>query len=456
MKEGDGPIPQGWQGEPRFAIFFIPAPVPLALPQGSTLSLQRSEKVDWLIGMPVTPELGVPPMPAELSDGSNFVSVKVWRVKEELKLSSDAMRQTMIVVNAVVPGGHMDEKSLARGPTSSISEVESYATVLEAVTPLLPITGEDGEIDLQLTVDAAFDKCIEQINEIVRAYIVTTKDVRVEPISRFCLFPIVPWTTKSIDGEQWGRLALYMPHHYLHKFPTPTGTMEDSKAEDFFTIISRMRQGDPFMPFSEHARACYRALEMRGDFEMVVIHAHVATETLFNSMLLMMAWEEGLDPQTAAEWFDEGLSKRLRTHYAARLGGSWDTTNPRTSIGKWAKDLRDTRDRVMHTGQHPNEIEAMHAVWAMNETEEFLKKRLSQNRLRYPRTTLMLLGVPGLRRLGAYVGKIVRFVERVAPVEGDWMESYSRWVDVFKTERVRITQRRIPQAPAEPGSRQTD
>jgi len=141
---------------------------------------------------------------------------------------------------------------------------------------------------------------------------------------------------------------------------------------------------------------------------------------LFNTVLLSMAWEEGLSASKAAGWFKENLPKRLRTHYAKRLGGNWDTYSWTAPLGSWYRELYQCRNRVVHTGHLPSMHEAMAAVEARDAAEEYIVSRLADGRNRYPRTVLMVSGIPGLQRRGVYSGRIQQFVEEQAGSEPDW------------------------------------
>jgi hypothetical protein len=408
------------------------------LPHGSTFTFFRDEEVDWLRGLDSRPTPHAPMFSegvGEHAAGKNFVSLRVWRPIEKLQPDIEPLRRAMLVVQVVVPGvGKLPE--ITPPPQSVLGAEESFATVFEAVTPLLPVPTEVG-LDVDRSIDDAFDRSIESLRELVRAYVIMSKDARVLPPTRHSLYPFIPWTTRSPDGSDWGGMGLYLPNIGPHAIPTPTGTLDETHREPFGITLIRMKRGDPTVIFAEHGRTAWRAYWMEGDYAAAVVETHISTEVLLDAVLLMMAWEEGTPPSEAADWFDIGLSRRLRTLYPPRLGGNWSTQDPKSVIGEWAHHVRDLRNQVAHRGYWPTPEEAGRALQTANKVEDFVKNRLAAKRIRYPRTTLLVLGLPGLKRLGLYAGQIKKFTETVAGKEPDWLESYGHWAQEVEMHRAR-------------------
>jgi hypothetical protein len=191
-----GSIPDGWNGEPLLIIFFVPSPVPLALPHGTTFNFERSEIVDWLRGVPRLPAPGLPPIPN--TDANNFVSVKIWRPNEKLTMNTEPLNQALRVASAVTPGFPF-ESAL---PPLDLSDLKSGSTVFELVTPLILCDGVRKGTDG--AVRDAFDRCLESLSELVRAYLIKSHDVGVTIPSPATLFPIIPFTSRLPDSSEWG------------------------------------------------------------------------------------------------------------------------------------------------------------------------------------------------------------------------------------------------------------
>jgi hypothetical protein len=83
----------------------------------------------------------------------------------------------------------------------------------------------------------------------------------------------------------------------------------------------------------------------------------------------------------------------VKSELGQRLGGSWDTTRPRTPVGRYWHDLYELRIHVVHLGYLPHDGDAEQAEHAFEGLERFLDQRLQARAERYPSAlgTLRLL-----------------------------------------------------------------
>jgi hypothetical protein len=171
----------------------------------------------------------------------------------------------------------------------------------------------------------------------------------------------------------------------------------------------------------------YVSLERDGRFGDAVVSAQTGMEVLLDGLLALMLWEEGVTPEDAAAgpFSDIGFEKRVRTHFHRRLGGNWSTTG-RGVMSEWAREVARMRGRVVHSGYRPSANEARRALDITVRVDAFIRKRVMERRNVYPRTTLLLLGRPGLERAGVWRGRIKEFAER-ADLEPDWIASFAAW-----------------------------
>lgn len=414
-----------WRGEPRLIVFFIPLSTPLGLVHDSTYAFLRVETVDWMRGAEIRLSPDIPPLPlGEIGEeGKNLVSLKVWLPKETPSMPTAIMESVMRVVQEVT-GGSLGNKAPDQTQGGAIrATFESYSTIIEAVTPLLEVPDRRSDPIL-----AAFDRCLEELALLTRAYTLASGDLRVRLPARQNLFPFVPFTTRHPSKKDWSSLQLLLLNRG-YSLSSPTESLSEDQLADFDLYLELLKRRNPFLTFSEWARAARQAFYVDGDYATTVINAHIAGEVLFDTTLLMMAWEEETPREEAANWFESALAKRLRTYYAPRLGGAWDTRMPKTVSGRWTMRVSDVRNRLVHSGYRPTELEALTALDLFDEVVEFVKGRLVVQRDKYPRTTLMLLGQPGLERREAYKGKIKNFVENRAGREEAWIESYLQWFE---------------------------
>jgi hypothetical protein len=272
-------------------------------------------------------------------------------------------------------------------------------------------------------MSSAFDICLQKLNDLVAAYRIYSHHA-LPLITRQRLPFSTLYATRSLDEPwDWVGMSMMLLHMNVPFIP------DELSAEDIENISNRMSLalwGHPLMLSSGHAKEAQVAFERNGDYGEVLVQTQIAGEILLDGVLTLMLWEVGTSPEDSADYFEEGLRKRIRTHYASRLGGGWnlDTSPP---LSEWPSKVAYVRGRVVHGGYRPTYTEAVEAQTAGEGLLEFVKIRLGESRTRFPRTTLLTLGQPGLERLGLWSGQIRRFAER----EPDWLEAWGSWLASF-------------------------
>lgn len=418
---------------PRLITFFIPLKMPLPLPL-TTLRFERDEEVEWLNGVHSWPtreamDAGVDPL---VNEGRNVVSLRLWNSTRPIPIATDLL-DAMVEVATRVTGAVQDDSRPDDLEAMPWEDGQVSLTIVEAVTPLLATTDDDDE-----AVSDSFDRCLEHIEELAQAYRLASWDLYSVPVGRSSVYPFALLTVRDLSEGKYGPLNLFMVNFGEQHLAAPPKLIPQDEFDATMLVLKRARRKDPFMLSVRNRWSSDRALRVEGDASGAVVSAAISSEVLLNTILLSMAWEEGLSASEAAGWFKENLPKRLRTHYADRLGGSWDTYNVTTPLGKWYAELHRSRNRVVHTGHLPPMDEATAAVEARDAVEEFIVARLVDARNRYPRTVLMVSGIPGLQRRGVYSGQIRRFVDQQAAMEPDWTVALTSFMGEVENEVGRI------------------
>lgn len=423
-------LPADWNGESRFVIFFIPAPQPLAFPDGSTFELERDEDVQWLDGVAQVPTGPVTQwVNPKINPGKNFVSFRVWRLPEDVVLDISDSNRAFEILNKVI--GRSRSPDATR---KSVSEphilplgVTSHATVFEAVTPLLP-SYIDGRVDASKSISDAFDRCLESLNELYRAYVSTTADVRVRSLTRRTVSPVIPWTTRDPSSLSLGGPGIFNANMADTTAVGPVGTMSDDDLERMLLVLGRGRQGGPEADRAgvavENARRAQRSFYVDADYSVCVIWAYAWIEALCDGLLMVSAWEAERDVEEVATWFDVGFVKRVKIHFPKVFGGMWRPENSASIFGKWERTVAQMRHRIIHANHRASEKDAAQALDACGDLEAYAKKRLAQKRHEYPRTALIFLGRPGLERRQAFDSYMAEVSEQGAH-EPSWLASYA-------------------------------
>lgn len=188
-----------WNGEPLVAVFFIALEQPMAVPDGTGLFATRlHEPVEWV----------------KWTEGHNFVGIRLHRTPitniYQMPLEDAAMDVFKRATNWQAPP---NPRNLNFDPIPP-PQAEMLASVAEVATPLL--LTEDH--DTRHALSNAFDRCIEELRKVTRAYFAVTRDVRFRPISRQTCRPLIPYTTQELDGT-WGQMGIFWSHEGASVLP---------------------------------------------------------------------------------------------------------------------------------------------------------------------------------------------------------------------------------------------
>jgi hypothetical protein len=208
-------------------------------------------------------------------------------------------------------------------------------------------------------------------------------------------------------------------------------------ADDFSklnTTLSRLMRGDVLMAYSHHRMRAVRAFRLDGDYSEAVMYSHTALEVFVDAVLYLLLWEEGADPAQAAMDVPSSLGSRVTASLAGRLGGQWSMRG-RGAIAEWWTVLRPLRNRVVHRAYDASPAEAQKALEIMLRVDVFLRGRLAERAPRFPRTSLLVLGIPGLRRHERWSKRLSAIVENSVD-EADWVKTALAWRAAFDAARL--------------------
>jgi len=294
---------------------------------------------------------------------------------------------------------------------------DARVVVTEMVTPLP---------DVDSSVQIAFRRCFDCLQDVSRAFGNSLRPPYA-PLELSDVFPSVLFAAPSDRSGTDHQFSMYLiPGSIPEDYMSPDDLNRDQVTQ-FSVHLRRLREGDPFTLCSERAHRAQAAAHA-GDFTTAVIDVAVASEILLDAVLSCMLWEEKFGAADAATALGRSVSQWMRGDFPQRLGGSWDQTGA-GPVAAWRADIANVRNRIVHRGYRPSEAEGDSALHAFERLDGHVRERLVEKRLDYPRTALLLLGEPGLQRLG---GLSRRMRDRVAELNEDpdtWVRAHVDWRD---------------------------
>jgi hypothetical protein len=412
----------------RKLVFLIRLPDPLPFTPGTTMTFSLDRVVPELDGVGLLIEEDGALLPGD-ARGNLFVSLKYWQVPAE-EVDEGDWEAIDEVIRSIVPAEAHEELRPAAAVAEDSDEglqhqgsaqteadglVSPYTTVVEAVTVLL----EDDEDPLS----EAFDRCLEKLAAVVRALRVASR-LPLAPITQERLPFIVPFLTCDFESNGNWAQGLFLTHMNV---PGPLLPPQLSPAQraDFQAQMTASAM-HPLFAFAVRAAEAELAFERYGDMDIAVINAQVSAEVLLDTVLELLMREEGLAPDAAAEVFESGLVRRVRTQFPARLGGDWDTAG-RGPVGSWISNLARLRGRVVHAAYEPTRTETQAALGALGGLEGFVKTRVAAQRFNYPKTALVVLGQTGLQRRGIWSTRFQAHLRGLAVDVDTILAEFAEW-----------------------------
>ncbi|MFE5517336.1 hypothetical protein ACFQ9Q_06305 [Streptomyces virginiae] len=401
---------------PLLLTFLVALPFPCPLPHGAVITKMLPGTVGGLDGMEMRPSLDGPELPSA-AQGRPFVSLKFWQLRER-QIGGPMHLAALTQVCAEITGKPLPEEDFADGT------VDAYRTVVEMVT----IQGADRLEPQEEVLRETFARCFDVLTDVSSmARMVLPHS---NPVAAPEQIAVALWLARTVTGSYADGAMGVMP---LTPPSSPLGAVLD---EDQLTRLNghlqRLWDGSPLELAMERATEARRAFRRDGDYRNAVVQAAMFAEIVLTSTLSLMLWEEQLEVpsvEQAVAVFDfsrgGGLATRVKTEYAPRLGGDWNRTLP-GPVHDWTHAVAALRNRVVHRGYRPTYQETEAALTAADALLDFIKTRLAQRVARYPRTALLTLGEPGLRRLGGWP-RASAFLEDPQQVPDLWFAEFTAW-----------------------------
>lgn len=308
--------------------------------------------------------------------------------------------------------------AIAARPVGTVlfSPDEHRETVVELTMPL----PEDDEQHLEI----ALARGLDALRDADRATIIAS-DAAQAPLAPADVWPIVPCVRlDATTGQPLGLPTIVvLENNELRDRPVPDELDEEDIAR-VEKALGAMQTRHPFMRWTEWLLAAEEA-RLTTHPEDAILRLSIAVEVMLDAVFALTLWERGDSPSEAAPALRLDLAARIKRHFSALLGGSWDRTRP--PVQPWSRDLAYLRGRVVHRGHRPSSAEVTAAFGAAEVLHHYIVDRVVSCRSRVPKTALLLVGPQQLKQRGAWDGVVRRLGHDGGLADDDWLLSYDRW-----------------------------
>ena len=238
------------------------------------------------------------------------------------------------------------------------------------------------------------------------------------------LDPQIPFILRRASSECVLRTG------FVPNYPR-TNVMRSEKLALSLNTLEDFGVADQEGPLDEYLMTMQEATSAfnQGMNRSAVVMIAAAAETLFNTLLQLLNWEDGILPDVSAEQWDEssGIQARVKSEFSLLLGGNWDLsrTGP---LGDWAQHVANLRNDVVHGGLLPSDSDVQLAFETTYGLVTELVDRLTNQRNlnRFTRTAVLLAGNQGLEKRNRWTRHVRNLQEMVS--EPDWHACSQNWI----------------------------
>lgn len=292
-------------------------------------------------------------------------------------------------------------------PPAHDKEVQTWA---ELATQSAPLVGEDESyLDTE-----CFERCLEQLNHLIRGFQLVVNDPLVRPVNKESLDPMLLIDRENESGERLGG-SIFLLHGNFnggHGF----NLVSEQEENRIYAGMELIAFDQPFTRHREWLERAKDARFRRGDYEEALICLQVSVECLLSGLLRGAAVDEGLRSREVSERVERCTSPfatLVGTHMPALLGGHW-ATDDLGVIGVYWRDLYLVRNSMSHAGRRTTFSQISAAFDAFDGLVDFIVARLLRSPTRFPRTIFALLGEPGLRKRNNWTRRMREFAAQLA------------------------------------------
>ena len=262
-----------------------------------------------------------------------------------------------------------------------------YEQWVSLETPSLRVAGES-------STDQAyhFHRCLRALDIFLRCHNLIFRDPHVYPVTAFDLHPVVFIGSYELSGE-WS-LETDM---YVHPQAAPDYTevqfSADEQGNKIYNALVSLMFDAPFVRTARFSLRAKRAESILGDAIETILSLQTAMESRLYTVWRLLLVDCGYSSVEVEDRILRGAPYRplIVSVLPRLLGGRWDTTAAGTPVGEYWEKLYLLRNRIVHGAYEPHLGQAEVARQVYDDLLRFVRERIWEKRLTYPRTALATL-----------------------------------------------------------------
>lgn len=262
-----------------------------------------------------------------------------------------------------------------------------YEQWVSLETPSLRVAGE-GSTDHAYH----FHRCLRALDIFLRCHDLIFRDPHVYPVTAFDLHPVVFIGSYELSGEWSLETEMYV-HPQAAQNYTEVEFSADEQGDKIYNALAGLVFDAPFVRTARFSLRAKRAESIRGDAIETILSLQTAMESRLYAVWRLLLVDCGCSSvELEARIAPDAPYRPLIVSVLPRLlGGRWDTTAAGTPVGEYWEKLYLLRNRIVHGAYEPHLGEAEVARHVYDDLLRFVRERIWEKRITYPRTALATL-----------------------------------------------------------------
>lgn len=232
-------------------------------------------------------------------------------------------------------------------------------------------------------IDNCFNILLDKLNEILLAYKIQKKDLKIYKVREEMLSPIVLYRVIEVKKwkEQSGILLLHIIMQYNEKM------LNDDELNELVRHICLINtNNNPFLNVPDYLISAKRYMN-NGFYEDSVININIAVESFLRTIYkyFLKLENNDINENDINEKLENIPFLRIvKTEMSIRLGGQWNVDKENEPIGKWYKYVYELRNKVIHGTKKLNYNELDNAWNYANGFIIYVKNLIKLKKNKYP------------------------------------------------------------------------
>lgn len=216
-----------------------------------------------------------------------------------------------------------------------------------------------------------FDKSLNKLNNVIKAYLAKTSDEKVYKLTKEHLDMAI--ITRISDGKNYKRLSRYLFSTHMNAPNISPGYLSPLKLDEVMHYIEVIEKNlNPFISGNEFMIDADRNFST-GNYKQAIIHAQTSVEIFMFTIYREFLKSEGYNKQDVSMKSKQMKYKSLvMDQFHKRIGGNFNIEDINLRVGMWWSKTYLLRNNIVHEGYTPSFKECDGAIFHARDVIDYI------------------------------------------------------------------------------------